>query len=123
MCIRDSSNTDCVKEEMSGEDKKDAMYYFKVDVRVGAPGCADDDSYISRPFKTFAGTCKALVYFKPHRYWRHLRSVQEMWIWREGQTKVNLSRGCFKIEIVDLSKLNVTKEEFDKIIESIDNNL
>ena len=108
-----SGNVD--KEVAPAED-----YYFKVNVREGAPGCADDDSYTSRPFKTFAGAYEALVFFNPRRYWRHLRRVQEMYIWKEGRSKVNVCEDECAIKIEDLSKLDVTEEEFDKIIASID---
>ena len=47
---------------------EDIVYYFQVCVREDAPGCADDDSYTSYSFKTFADTYKALVDFNPHRY-------------------------------------------------------
>ena len=106
---------------MLGKDKNETVYYFKVRVREGAPGWADDDSYTSYSFKTFADTYKALVFFKPRRYWCNLRCVQRMQIWREGYSKVNVYRDGYVIEIADLAKLGVSEEKFDEIIASIDN--
>ena len=95
-------------------------YYFKVNVREGAPGWADDDSYTSRPFKTFADAYEALVIFNPHRLWRHLRRVQEMHIWRKGHPMVTVFEDGCAIKIEDLHKLDVTEDEFDEIIVRID---
>ena len=106
---------------MSGKDKNETVYYFKVRVREGAPGWADDDSYTSYSFKTFADAYKSLVSFKPYRYWRNFRRVQVMQIWREGYPKVNVCGDGYAIEIADLPKLGVTEEEIDEIIASVDN--
>ena len=95
-------------------------YYFKVNVREGAPGWADDASYTSQPFNTFADVYVTLVFFNPRRYWRHLRRVQGMYIWKEGQPKVYVYEDGCAIDVKELPKLCVTEEDFDTIIASID---
>ena len=99
------------------------MYYFKVDVREGAPGWADDDSYTSNGFKTFADVYEALVHFRPSRHWSHLRYVQMMYLWKEGQPKVPVHEDGCVIEVNNLAKLDVLEEEFDRIIENLNKQL
>ena len=98
-----------------------AKYYFKINVREGAPGWADDDEYTSKPFNTFGKAYRALFYFEPERFWNHLRFVQSMEIWLDGCQKVNVSTGGeYLIELDDLVHLNVTEEEFDYVIAEIE---
>ena len=97
-------------------------YYFKVSVREGARGFADDDEYTGGPYETFAMAYKALFYFDPERIWQHLRFVSRIEIWLEGHQKVNVSTcGSYQIEIDDLTHLNTTEAVFDAIIAIIDN--
>lgn len=56
-----------VNKEFITFNKKMAKYYFKINVREGAPGWADDDWYTSEPFNTFGEAYRALFYFKPQR--------------------------------------------------------
>ena len=94
-----------------------ARYYFRINAREGAPGCADDVSYTSEPLNSFAETYRALFRFAPESYWYHLRSVQSMEIWLEGNKKVKVSiGGCYQIELDDLVRLNATEAEFDGVI-------
>ena len=94
-------------------------YYFQVDVREGARGCADDDTYVSRSYDTFAQAYKEMIFFDLYRHWRHLRHVQSMYIWRDDYPKVYVYGDGFKIATMDLVTLAVTEEEFDNIINSV----
>ena len=99
-----------------------SRYYFKVSVREGARGFADDDEYTGGPYETFAMAYKALFYFEPERIWHYLRHVSRMEIWLEGHQKVNVGTcGGYEIEIDDLVHLNITKDIFDEIITILDN--
>ena len=97
-------------------------YYFEVTVREGQRGFADDDEYESMLYETFAEAYRALVNFKPHRFWRFLRYVSGIRIWLDRHPKVNVSTcGSYKIELKDLVHLKTTEAEFDDIIASITN--
>lgn len=95
-------------------------YYFKVDVREGARGFADDDEYISKSYRSFEEVYEALFYFEPHRHWRYLRYVAGMNIWLDGQSMVDVCTcGSYEIDLKDLPTLYTTEEEFDRIIDKI----
>ena len=88
-----------------------SKYHFEVTVREGQRGFADDDEYMSIPYGTFGEAYKALVSFKPHRYWRFLRYISEMRIWLDGHPKINDSTcGSYKIELKNLVQLKTTEE-------------
>ena len=108
---------------MNNGNTKGSVYYFHVDVREGAPGCADDDYYKSHAYGTFEDAYKALVLFDPRRKWRHFRMVQRQMIWREGGEKVNVYGDGCAIQLTDLPKLGVTEKQLDDVIESIDGRL
>ena len=93
-------------------------YYFNYEVREGQPGCADDDSYVNRPYDTFKSAYRNMVSFDVDRFWPYLRSVRGLWIWQEGQPKVNVE-SSFGITTDDLPKLGVTKEEFSSLQKSM----
>ncbi len=102
--------------------KTNLGYYFQVNARTGAPGYADDDSYISCRYNTFGGAYGALTSFQPGRQFSHLRRVQGMWIWQEGMEKVEVhdSNTMMRlIELKDLANLSISEGEFDMIIDSI----
>lgn len=87
-------------------------FCFRVDVREGIPGCADDDSYTSPKFQTFADTYKALVSFEPDEHWPALRSVENMWILKND---MKFAANYFQIKKHDLVLLGVSADEFAKI--------
>ncbi len=96
-------------------------YYFQVDARTGAPGYADDDSYISNRYDTFGDAYLELVRFQPEREFDHLRRVQDIWIWKAGMEKVAVHDSdtmmCL-IEVKDLAKLGISEGDFDMIIDA-----
>ena len=97
-----------------------SKFYFKVEVREGGRGFADDSEHVSKPYKTFADAYRALYYFVPNRHWRYLRYISRMEIWLDGHPSVDVcTYGGYAIEIKDLTKLHITEEEFDRIIAKI----
>ena len=93
-------------------------YYFEIDVREGAPGCADDATYTSRAFRSFATAYEELIFFEFERYWPHLRRIQRVYIWRRDHPKVNADAVS-----TELIELGVTEDEFDAIIEHVNRRL
>ncbi len=103
-------------------DTNNLGYYFQVDVRAGAPGFADYDSYISNRYNTLGAAYDALTRFQPGRQFRDLRRVQGMWLWQEGMEKVQVHesdtmRGVIFVE--DLVKLSISEGDFKMIIASL----
>ena len=92
------------------------LFYFKIEVREGAPGCADDDWETSKGYKTFQDAYKALVDFEIAERWPQLRHVQKITIWREGGNVVKVDPYINGIEMVDLPLLGVTEKEFDELL-------
>ena len=98
------------------------VYCFQINVREGAPGCADDDTYNSRAFTSFAAAYKEMVFFEVERYWPHLRMIQSMYIWKSDHPKVYVSQAG-NIAITDIIKLGVTEDEYHDIIERVNHRL
>ena len=97
-------------------------YYFKVSVREGEPGWADYDDITKGPFEALEGAYEALALFNPYKRWRYLRRVTGRQIWREGHPKVDVYTDRCLIAVNNLSKLGVTRKDFDDMIDSIHSN-
>ena len=52
------------------------MWQFKICVREGAPGWADDEEHKSIWYQSFEECYKAYVDFDPSKWWKNLRYVQ-----------------------------------------------
>ena len=92
------------------------LFYFKIEVREGAPGCADDEWYTSKGYKTFQDAYRDLVDFEILERWPQLRHVQKITIWKEGGKDVNVKPYNNCIEVADLPLLGVTEKEFDELL-------
>ena len=48
-------------------------YYYKINVREGAPGFADDETYRSSDFNDIKECYKSYLKFNPSKYYTHFK--------------------------------------------------
>jgi hypothetical protein len=98
--------------------KTKAVWRFKVNVREGAPGHADDDEFVSQTFDTFSTCMVAYMRFDVNKYWPKLRSVSLEainFVDEDGIDHKNTARGGMVYYKDSVKDLGVTEEEFDLI--------
>ena len=102
-------------------------WYFtmELEVREGAPGWADDDTYQSKNFDSFEDCYRKYIQFSPAKYWRHLRSVCNEYIVYQCGDVTTKNRAIFGMVYYRanhiVQDLGITKEEFNVLIDKLEN--
>ena len=124
-----------LKEKSNGKDQLDKKsntdsqkcvvknWYFVVNVREGAPGWADDDTYQSEKYTSFEDCYRKYIKFSPARYWTHLRHINSECIVFQCGDKINKNTACDGVICYTSGKmieeLGITEKQFDNIINQI----
>ena len=99
-------------------------WYFVIEVREGAPGWADDDTYQSVNFDTFDDCYKKYLQFSPAKYWKHLRCVRNEYIvYQCGDVTTKNRAICGRIYYRTshiIEDLGITEEQFDELIDKLE---
>jgi hypothetical protein len=99
-------------------------WHFVVEVREGAPGWADDETYQSPNFDSFEECYEKYLQFSPAKYWRYLRGVyNEYIIYQSGDDTIKNRAICGKVYYRTnhiIEDLGITEEQFDVLIDKLE---
>ena len=101
----------------------DKTWHFVIEVREGAPGWADDDTYQSRNFDSFDDCYIEYINFSPAKHWEHLRRVHNEYIvYKCGEDTTNnkaiLGAIYYRTNQI-VEDLGITEEQFDTLIDKL----
>ena len=97
------------------------MWYYKLEVREGCAGWADDNEYTSNNFDSFEECFRSYINFNPYEHWKHLRSIQTEYIVyvKDGaETKNKIFNGMLDYDNSE-KDLGISEHHFDELISKI----